>query len=186
MKTKNKKSFIQAEWEAKIYFGGILAITFLVAYTCLFFSLSLVKNNCYYCSSTIKNSRQNDVVIKTDKNNYNKNEKISFSVINNSNEPIYVKPCDQLISYEKKVNGKWVVIKNLESQKDYAPTGFDKSKKEIVCDINSPGEEGQFRIAANIYYGCQKAGEKFCRESKRFYSNGFEIKNSVRGCGCGK
>ena len=187
MKTKNKKSSVQIEWNAGIYFGGILAIIFLVAYTCLFFSISLMKNG-YYCyySPAAENSRQNNIAIKTGKNSYDKNEKISFSVINNSNEPIYVEPCEQLINYEKKVGGNWLALENSESQKDYASAGFNKSKKEIICNVNSPKTEGQFRIAASIYYGCQKAGEKFCRESRKFYSNEFEIKSVVRGCGCGK
>ena len=186
MKAKNKKSPVQIEWDARIYFGGILAIAFLVAYSCLFFNLSLIKNNCYYCSPVIKNYRQNNVAIKTDKNNYNKNEKISFSVTNDSNESIYVKPCEQLVNYEKKVNGKWLAMENLESQKDYASAEFNKSEKEIVCNVDSPKTAGRFRIAANVYYDCQKADEKFCRESKKFYSNEFEVKNNVRGCGCRK
>ena len=185
-KVKNKKSSIQIEWDARIYFGGILAIAFLVAYTCLFFNLSLIKNGYYCCSPATENSRQNGVAIKTGKNGYDKNEKVSFSITNNSSEPIYVEPCEQLVNYEKKVNGKWLAMENLESQKDYASAGFNKSKKEIICNVDSPKTAGRFRIAANVYYDCQKAGEKFCRELKKFYSNEFEMKNVVRGCGCGK
>ncbi len=182
-KTKNKKSYIQAEWEAGIYFGGILAITFLLAYACLFFNLSLIKNGYYCCPPLAENSSQNNVVIKTGKNSYGKNEKISFSVTNNSDEPVYAEPCEQLTNYEKKVGGKWLAVENSEPQKSRASAEFNKSKEKIVCDIDPPETEGRFRIAANIYYGCQKADEKFCRESKKFYSNEFEIKNVVRGCG---
>ncbi len=186
-KTRNKKNSVQAEWDAMIYFGGILAIIFLVAYSCLFFSISLIKNGHYYCySPTTENSRQNNIVIKTSKDNYNKNEKISFSVINNSDGPIYVEPCEQLINYEKKVGDKWLALENSEQQKKYNASGFNKSKKKIVCDVNPPKTEGQFRMAANVYYGCQKADEKFCRKSKKFYSNEFEVKNVIVGCGCGK
>ena len=186
MKTKKKKSSVQIEWDAGIYFGGILAITFLVAYSCLFFNLSLMKNGYYCCSPAVEHSRQNNVAIKTDKNSYNKNEKINFSITNNSDEPIYVEPCERLVSYEKKVNGKWLAMENSERQKNYASAGFNKSKKEIICSVNSPKDEGRFRIAASVYYDCQKAGEEFCRESRKFYSNEFEVKNSVVGCGCGK
>jgi len=192
MKTKNKKKFLQADWEAKIYFGGILAIAFLVAYSSLFFTLSLVKNGHLRLNngSVVKIVKtelsQKDVAVRTDKNIYNRNEKINFSVINNSDKAIYVEPCEYLANYEKKVGGKWVGVESSNQQEKYNPSSFNKKDKEIVCSADLPRSEGVFRAAVDIYSDCKRAGADFCRESKRFYSDEFEVRNATMGCGCGK
>ena len=188
-KTKNKKSFLQADWNAKIYFAGILVIAFWAAYTCLFFSLSLIKNVYWEKCATETYSVQSDInniAVKTDKNIYSGNEKISFSIINKSNKAIYVKPCEYIANYEKKVDGKWLKIENNKTQEKYDSLNFDKKEKEVICSITPPETAGIFKIALNVYSKCRKAGAEFCQESKKLYSNEFEVKNIIVGCGCNK
>ena len=162
-KTKNKKSSIQIEWDAGIYFGGILAITFLVAYSCVFFSISLIKNGHYYCySPAVENSRQNSIVVKTDKDNYNKNERISFSVVNNSDEPIYVEPCEQLINYE---GWRWKIQ---NGRKIIARRGLIKMKRKLFAMSILLKRKGGLEWRQAFITDAKKRTKNFAESQKSF------------------
>lgn len=69
----------------------------------------------------------------------------------------------------------------------YNQFSFNKSKRVTECKVEPPKSGGGiYRSVVKIYYDCKKPGQNMCAYSKTFYSNEFEIKGVVKGCGCGK
>ena len=173
-------------------YGKILCLTmalfiFLaVIFSILFFSIIQTTykaertfNNNYYANTE-------SVEINTDKNIYIDGEKINIVIRNNEKQSIYFKPCEYLNTFEKKIEGK-LKEENakaiLNDNDSYNKISFNKNKNITRCEVKSPESgEGIYRSVIQIYYDCIKPG--YCKSSKVFYSNEFEIKGVVKGCGC--
>lgn len=167
--------------------SGVMAVLFIfliVIFLILFFSI--VKIN-YETEKIYDNNHQTNiksVEISTDKNVYDRSEKINLTVENNEKQSIYFEPCEYLNNFEKKINGKWERENAVVNNNDcYNQHSFNKSKNITECKVESPKSgEGIYRFVIQIYYNCLKPG--YCDNSKTFYSNEFEIKNAVKKCGC--
>ena len=185
MKTKKQRSNFNSYNEIFLLSCVGIFIINLIIFLVLFFSI--VKTNYeaekIYSDNYFTNTKS--VEISTDKSIYSASEKINLTVKNNGNQSIYFEPCEYLNNFEKKIDGEWERENNMKGDKTYNEAAFRKNKKITECEVKLPKSgEGTYRIVTQIYYNCQKPGDNMCESSKTFYSNEFEIKGVVKGCGC--
>ncbi|MCK4525679.1 MAG: hypothetical protein KAU07_04530 [Candidatus Andersenbacteria bacterium] len=187
MKTKKQKTnlnisniFLRAMVASFILLISIFSILFISVLETSFETEKNYSNNYPINTEGVK--------IITDKSIYIANEKINLTVKNNEKQPIYFEPCEYLNNFEKKINGEWRKENTvINDDYYYNQVSFNRNRSLTECKIEPPKSGGGiYRSVIKIYYDCKKPGHTTCAYSKTFYSNEFEIKNAVKGCGCRK
>lgn len=124
-----------------------------------------------------------EVVYRNDKISYRPDEMINLDIINNSNESIYLAPCQYFNDFEKKISDKWQAVtlnacSDVEAAMD--PTSIEKiSKKAEESVLAKNLGEGVWRGVSVVYFGCQKAQAESCVNNQKIYTNEFTIGEPV-------
>jgi len=185
MKTKKQKTKLN-NTNILLRIMVMLFIFLFVIFSILFFFMIETKIETNYKAEKIydNNYQANtkSVEITTDKDIYVDGEKINIAIRNNEKQSIYFKPCEYLNTFEKKIEGKWKeenATAVLNDNDSYNKVSFNKNKNITKCEVKSPESgEGIYRSVIQIYYDCIKPG--YCKSSKVFYSNEFEIKSAIK------
>ena len=180
-KTIKRKKKQQKYLGEKVYFEIILMVI-LIPVTVLFlipiFNKPVFKKSYKPLQKTVYMSGDRySAEITTEKNVYRIGDKITLSVKNNSNSPIYFKPCEYLNNFEKRVNGVWVAEKGAVENEVYDSSNFKREESVTSCNVDLPKSGvGIYRAVVKVYYNCQIPGGNKCSNSKTFYSNEFIVK----------
>jgi len=176
---KGKKKSIHNNLDAEIIFQIVLIIIIIPVFS--FLTITIFENIFYEktCSNNEIFMNKGKINIVTDKRLYYEKEKIILAVENDSEESVYLEPCEYLNNLEKKINGNWEPYKETVQNKVYDDYGFEKRKRITICELGLPkAEPGIYRVVVRVYYDCKKPGENMCEKSSIFYSNEFEIVNN--------
>ena len=116
-----------------------------------------------------------EVIITTDKMEYEQGETIQITVKNGLSENVCFESCNTYFFQKKNVVWKEYLTKRCEVNFITECIGYPKIKEfeGILSEVNF--EKGVYRIAFPIYTGCQNK-EFPCEENKTIYSNEFTIK----------
>lgn len=122
---------------------------------------------------------QGQIIYNNDKTSYNTEEMINLNIINNSNESIYLVPCQYFNKFEKKVSDKWQAISlavcdETEFLADFVSIEKINKKAEDSIVAKKLGE-GVWRGVSTVYFGCQKAQTTSCKNNQIIYTDEFVI-----------
>lgn len=122
---------------------------------------------------------QGQIVYNNDKTFYNVEETINLNIINNSNESIYLAPCQYFNKFEKKVSNTWQIVSLSECDGVGAVAEIsviEKISKKVTESIMAKKlGEGVWRGVSRIYFGCQKAQIESCENGQIIYTKEFVI-----------
>ena len=115
------------------------------------------------------------VIVVTDKTDYEKQEMLRDSIENKLGDNICFSSCYPYRLEKRNENGEWVAYSYEACPKDDVNENCINSEQKKLFEINLFFiEEGTHRIVLPVCIDCMLK-EEF-KESKRFYSNVFEIK----------
>lgn len=120
-----------------------------------------------------------EVVYSADKKTYLLNDTINLKIINYTDKPIYLSPCQYFNKFEKKINNTWKEIPLLYSCNTASVAGadtFDRSNRQTGENIAASSlGEGVWRGVSEVFFDCQKKENIRCKNSKMVYSGEFTI-----------
>lgn len=124
-----------------------------------------------------------EVVYRNDKISYRSDEAINLDIVNNSNESIYLAPCQYFNVFEKKISDQWETISladctGMEVSTDSTSIEKISKKAEDYVLANELGA-GIWRGVSTVYFGCKKAQAESCKNSQKIYTNEFTINDPV-------
>ncbi len=161
--------------------AAVLAITLVLSiYMSIIYFSHIKKINTVvapYQSSLIFDK----VSYQVDKNFYRPDEVINLNIVNNTDESIYLAPCQYFNKFEKKILNEWQAVSFVACDRNEFLTDFSAAEIE---KISKKAEEsiaaeklgkGIWRGVSLIYFGCQKAQTIRCESSQEIYTNEFTI-----------
>lgn len=164
-----------------VLWGTVIALTVMVifstyAMTIFFGTLKWVDKSELKYRAVIPIEK---ITYHVDKDTYLLNDIIKFGIINNSNESIYLAPCQYFNRFEKKIAKGWQSI-NIESCTETEDTSstmdIEKVSKKLegTLDAKKLGN-GIWRGVSTVYLGCQKAQFASCQAKKTVFTGEFTI-----------
>jgi hypothetical protein len=170
-----------------VLWGTVGALTFTLIFTVyatvLFFgSLQRVDiSEAFYQTNMVYEK----VIYRNDKISYWPDEVIALDIVNNTDESIYLAPCQYFNRFEKKTLDGWQAV-TLESCNEIDAADDASSIEKINKKVEGAFEakklgEGTWRGVSNIYFGCQKAEAAACSGKEIVYTNEFIIGTSNSG-----
>jgi hypothetical protein len=119
------------------------------------------------------------IIYNNDKISYNVDDVINLDIINNSNESIYLAPCEYFNKFEKKISGKWQSVSLVDCNAEQItadPTSIEKITKKVEEAVLAKRlGEGLWRGVSVVYFGCQKAQSESCKNNIKIFTNEFTI-----------
>lgn len=125
------------------------------------------------------NSLAGKVIYENNKIFYRPEELIKLNIINNTDESIYLAPCQYFNKFEKRVLNEWqavslAVCDELDNPADSGSIEKISKKAEESLEAKKLGE-GIWRGVAVVYFGCQKAQTSSCTNNRIIYTDEFAI-----------
>lgn len=186
-KAFKKEPMTKLKFVINILQGTIAVLTFTLIFTiyaAIVFLSHINKINIAQNPYQNNNLTSGQVIYSNDKISYLPEEMINLDIINNTDESIYLAPCQYFNKFEKKVSDKWqtvslAVCDEAKTSADSDPIEKISKKIEESFTANKLGE-GVWRGVSFVYFGCQKAQIESCLSSKIIYTNEFVISEPER------